>query len=294
MEFIPGRTLLEVMIRRGHQPFPVAQVVEWGISICEVLEAMHNHRPPLIHRDVKPDNVMLLDQQNTIKMIDFGAARPMTSYDLRVKTGSFVCTQCSRINPPEADFCYHDGSPLGRGAGRALDSEASSFTKVGSKGYTPREQFDGKPEPRSDLYALAATLYFLVSGKEPAEFDLARVIQTLLNERPSSLLPEDRWFYEILRINTAPDPANRYASAQEIREHLQARTVRLPTIPPEPLLGPIPPTILEVIEALHNACVCVPVSWWEICEKAERTTEAGFPIPEACRAKVEEARRRND
>src|ERR1043165_838644 len=85
MEFIPGRTLLEVMIRRGHQQFPVAQVVEWGISICEVLEAMHNHRPPLIHRDVKPDNVMLLDQQNTIKMIDFGAARPMTSYDLRVK-----------------------------------------------------------------------------------------------------------------------------------------------------------------------------------------------------------------
>src|SRR5476649_1781937 len=76
MEFIRGKDLLDIMEANGNKPFPIPLVVEWGKAICDVLETMHTQSPPLIHRDLKPDNIMLLEDQRSIKMIDFGTARP--------------------------------------------------------------------------------------------------------------------------------------------------------------------------------------------------------------------------
>src|SRR5581483_2285267 len=77
MEFIRGKDLLDLMESNGNKPFPIPQVVEWGKNVCDVLMHMHTQSPPLIHRDLKPDNIMLLEDQRSIKMIDFGTARDL-------------------------------------------------------------------------------------------------------------------------------------------------------------------------------------------------------------------------
>src|SRR5262249_56185602 len=68
LEFIRGQDLLKLMEANGNKPFPIDQVIDWGKSICDVLTHMHGQSPPLIHRDLKPDNIMLLEDLRSIKM----------------------------------------------------------------------------------------------------------------------------------------------------------------------------------------------------------------------------------
>ena len=89
---------------------------------------MHRMKPALIHRDMKPENIMLLPDGVTIRLIDFGTAREM---------------------------------------GHGARQRSVAKTKVFTEGYAPQEQVAGKPEPRSDLFALAGTLYHLAAGKAP-------------------------------------------------------------------------------------------------------------------------------
>ena len=108
-------------------------------------------------------------------------------------------------------------------------------TRVYTEGYAPPEQIVGKPEPRSDLFALAGTLYHLVTGKAPEGFYTARNWKTQL-ERPGSPIPaEHRWFFELIKINLAEDVNDRYFSARRSRRDLEQRQVtqgdRLPEVP---------------------------------------------------------------
>ena len=85
MDFIQGRTLEQVL---HSAPGFLAEdaVVGWAIQLCEVLAYLHNRRPPIIFRDLKPANIML-DIEGRIKLIDFGIARlfqPGKSKDTRV------------------------------------------------------------------------------------------------------------------------------------------------------------------------------------------------------------------
>src|SRR5258708_33610782 len=115
---------------------------------------MHTQSPPLVHRDLKPDNVMLLDDRRTIKMIDFGTARDL---------------------------------------GRTHKERVAAKTKVYTEGYAPPEQIIGKPEPRSDLFALAGTMYHLATGKSPEGFYTARELETQLADKASPLPAQYRW-----------------------------------------------------------------------------------------------------
>ncbi len=73
MEFIEGQNLEQVLEERK-QPFPPEQVVEWGLQICDVLAALHNHQPPVIFRDMKPGN-LILRPDGRLMLIDFGIAK---------------------------------------------------------------------------------------------------------------------------------------------------------------------------------------------------------------------------
>jgi serine/threonine-protein kinase len=99
------------------------------------------------------------------------------------------------------------------------------MTVVFTQGYAPPEQMVGRAEPRSDLFSLAATLYHLATGKEPNGCDTADEIRALLNDPAAPILPQDRWFFELLRINLAADPNDRYYSAAEFRADLERRCV---------------------------------------------------------------------
>jgi serine/threonine protein kinase len=185
MEFIPGKDLLKLMEGNNNQPFPIAQVIEWSMMICEVLGHMHTQTPPLVHRDLKPENIMLLGDGKSIKMIDFGTARDL---------------------------------------GKTVKEQMKAKTRVYTEGYAPPEQIVGKPEPRSDLFALAGTMYHLITGKAPEGFYTAREIEAKLAE--SNGVPADqRWLYELIRINLAEDVHERYHSAKEIKSDLGKKQV---------------------------------------------------------------------
>ncbi len=181
MEFIRGKDLLDLMEQNNNKPFPVPLVVEWAKSICDVLAHMHSQSPPLIHRDLKPDNIMLLEDQKSIKMIDFGTARDL---------------------------------------GKTVKERMAGKTRVYTEGYAPPEQIVGKPEARSDLFALAATLYHLVTGKAPEGFYTAKELDDKLKDPNSDLPAQHRWFFELLKINLAEDINERYFSAKEIKKDL--------------------------------------------------------------------------
>jgi serine/threonine protein kinase len=74
MEFVDGLTL-EKMLEGRAEPFPEEQVLAWGEQLCDVLEYLHNQKPQIIYRDIKPANVMVLNGTDTVKLIDFGIAR---------------------------------------------------------------------------------------------------------------------------------------------------------------------------------------------------------------------------
>nr|HID13994.1 zinc-ribbon domain-containing protein [Anaerolineae bacterium] len=74
MEFIEGRTLQDLLEGRT-EPFPEEQVLAWAEQLCDVLSFLHSQKPKIIYRDVKPANVMVVDDSDEIKLIDFGIAR---------------------------------------------------------------------------------------------------------------------------------------------------------------------------------------------------------------------------
>jgi len=226
MELIKGQDLLKIMDNNGNRPFSIDQVIDWGRSICDVLVHLHSQSPSVVHRDLKPDNIMLLDDRSAIKLIDFGTARDL---------------------------------------GRTQRTRMAAKTRVYTEGYAPPEQIIGKPEPRSDLFALAGTLYHLATGKPPEGSYTARELEKQLNSDPSSSnndaldIPEDqRWFYQLIQINLAEDANERYFSAREFKADLEHRQITTEVMCPkcqtsnkvrepyclkcaEPLTDPTPP-----------------------------------------------------
>lgn len=186
LEFIRGQDLLKLMEGNNNKPFALAEVIEWSTNICDVLQHMHTQVPPLVHRDLKPDNIMLLEDRRSIKMIDFGTARDL---------------------------------------GRTVKEKMAAKTRVYTEGYAPPEQIVGKPEARSDLFALAGTMYHLVTGKAPEGFYTARELETQLSDPNCSIPSDQRWFFELIKINLSEDVNERYFSAREIRTDLQMRRV---------------------------------------------------------------------
>jgi len=79
MDYIPGESLDKVLKKRGK--LPQSKVIEWGIQLCKVLYYLHSQNPPIIYRDMKPANVMLLPENKGIKLIDFGTAREFKEYN---------------------------------------------------------------------------------------------------------------------------------------------------------------------------------------------------------------------
>lgn len=74
MDFIEGQTLEEYLEQIGGGPLLVDQVIKWAEQLCDVLNYLHTHQPPIVFRDLKPANVMI-SESGHIFLIDFGIAR---------------------------------------------------------------------------------------------------------------------------------------------------------------------------------------------------------------------------
>jgi serine/threonine protein kinase len=74
MEYLEGKTLLQILSENDARPIPVAQVVAYALQLCDVLAYLHQQDPPIIFRDLKPSNVIVTESGH-IYLIDFGIAR---------------------------------------------------------------------------------------------------------------------------------------------------------------------------------------------------------------------------
>ncbi|MDW7991847.1 MAG: serine/threonine-protein kinase [Anaerolineae bacterium] len=74
MEFVAGRTL-EAMLEEQLEPFPEDRVLVWAAQLCDVLAYLHSQTPKIIYRDLKPGNVMVLEETDQVKLLDMGIAR---------------------------------------------------------------------------------------------------------------------------------------------------------------------------------------------------------------------------
>lgn len=179
-DFIQGVALQDIIEQQG--PAAEQDVVRWGIDLCDALIYIHSQQPPVVHRDIKPDNVIITPEGSAV-LVDFGIAR------------------------------LHS---VGR----------HDTMKMGTWGYLPPEQKAGRTEPRSDLYALGATLYFALTGNDP---QLLNIFDINLQWRKGVSFPPARDanpqvsadMEEILAQSTRVLVEERYPSARAMLDDLR-------------------------------------------------------------------------
>jgi eukaryotic-like serine/threonine-protein kinase len=224
MQYVPGRSLDRV-IAQG--PANVPLVLSVGIQIADGLSAAH--QIGIYHRDLKPANVMLTDG-GLVKILDFGLAR--------------------RKNPDEAEF--DPAQPTRRKQGVVARTYS---VRGGTLAYMAPEQFvTGQSSVQSDLFAFGVILYELVSGRHPfvrpdaEELQGVRAIQFADPPALTTCCPEtpDELSSVIDRC-LKKNPADRYASAAEVREALKTimRTKQFETGMPFELPANVPPAERE-------------------------------------------------
>lgn len=197
MEFLEGETLAD-RLRKG--PLPLDQVLKIGMQICEGLEKAH--RMGVVHRDLKPGNIMLT--KSGAKLMDLGLA----------KSGAAVTPASSRLtitsNTPTM------AEPL-----------TQRGTVVGTFQYMSPEQLEGQEaDARSDIFSLGAVLYEACTGKRAFEGKTtASTIAAVLAADPapiSSIQPMTPPVLDsVVRTCLSKDPDDRFQSIHDLKLQLK-------------------------------------------------------------------------
>jgi serine/threonine protein kinase/dipeptidyl aminopeptidase/acylaminoacyl peptidase len=191
MEFVEGDTLSQRLIAG---PLPLDLTLRYSIQIADALD--HAHRRGIIHRDLKPANIMVT--RSSVKLLDFGLAK------LTADSGG---TEAARATPT-----------------KTLTGEG---TILGTLHYMAPEQLEGRPvDARTDLFALGAVLYEMLSGRQAFEGESqASVIAAILRAEPPALqllqpltpAALDR----LVRKCLSKDPDHRWQTARDVMSELQ-------------------------------------------------------------------------
>ena len=124
MQLIEGQNLLDLSNMRG-RPCSEQELLRWLLPVMDVLQELHSRHPAVIHRDIKPGNIILTPDERAV-LVDFGLTR------------------------------LYDPS-----------SNSQTLVRAVTEGFSPVEQYIGKTTPQSDIYAMAATVYFLLTLTAP-------------------------------------------------------------------------------------------------------------------------------
>jgi len=187
MEFIAGQDLDDLMQKHKERGefFQESVILGWAIQLCEALHYLHSQSTPIIHRDIKPANI-LLTPEGALKLVDLGIAKV---YDPADPT-----------------------NPTTKGA-RAV-----------TPGYSPLEQYgQARTDARTDVYALGATLYTLLTYQVPPEAP-DRVGQSSSMPAPRQLNPDiSRQLEGVILEAMATHAQHRYSSMDEMKNALMGR-----------------------------------------------------------------------
>ncbi|MBD2336825.1 serine/threonine protein kinase [Calothrix sp. FACHB-156] len=203
-ELIEGQTLTAKLQQQGL--LSESSVREILVNLLPVLEYIHSKR--IIHRDIKPDNIILRYRDNKPVLIDFGAVRETM--------GTVLNSQ---------------GNP-------------TSSIVIGTPGYMPSEQAMGRPVFSSDLYSLGMTAIYLLTGKQPQELETdPRTGEIIWSHHALSVSPT---FAGVIDKAIAYHPRDRFTTAREMLQALQigANTFppTTPYVPPTVANTPAAPT----------------------------------------------------
>jgi eukaryotic-like serine/threonine-protein kinase len=220
MEYLEGETLAD---RLSNGPLPIELVLRYGIEICDGLERAH--RNSVVHRDLKPGNIMLT--KAGAKLMDFGLAK-------------------SLVAPPAVSpsLTATLSTPMGS---HPLTAQG---TVVGTFQYMSPEQVEGKDaDARSDIFAFGAVLYEMAAGKRAFEGKTAASAMAAVLERDpapiSTVQPAvppalDR----LVKTCLAKDPDDRWQTAHDVKLQLKqiaesgsqaSAQAALPTTTPTPV-----------------------------------------------------------
>ena len=100
MELLQGKSLKAYIQEKG--ALPIMQAVRFATQACDALAHAHNHQPPIIHRDIKSENMMVADDQS-IKIMDFGIAH-MKEPEQENEDGQKVFGSAEYISPEQVRF----------------------------------------------------------------------------------------------------------------------------------------------------------------------------------------------
>jgi eukaryotic-like serine/threonine-protein kinase len=209
MEFLQGESLAE-RLRKG--PLPPEQVLTIAIEIADALEKAH--RAGVVHRDLKPGNVMLT--KSGAKLLDFGLAKPLGATVASGSGGSgsasvFAAALTQTMPSPSP------ASPL-----------STAGAVIGTVQYMSPEQIQGiEADARSDIFSFGVMLFEMVTGKRTFEAKTqAGIVGQILAVDPpsvSTLRPQtppglDR----VIRLCLDKDPDERIQTAHDLKLQLQA------------------------------------------------------------------------
>lgn len=265
MDLLQGRTLADILDESGR--IGVKRCLRIFIQICDALSHAHSHN--ILHRDIKPGNIMVVDTANEVdvaKIFDFGFAKFLEKPGRRVQ----ALTQVGDVL----------GTPLymspEQSAGKALDS-------------------------RSDIYSVGCVMYEALTGRAPLIGEnVLDTMQKQINEKPLSLdtarpdlfIPEP--ITTILFKTLEKDPGARYQSMCDLRRDLEVAAMglsgkavgegnypglsKLKDFPTEREFTPDQSTVNLVVALLTLAVVSIAVIWY-MHRSAEQSAAVHMPAP---------------
>ncbi|MDX1492563.1 MAG: serine/threonine-protein kinase [Longimicrobiales bacterium] len=196
MEFVEGRSLADALAEEG--PFSVDRTVEIALQVCDALMAAHEGPEPVVHRDLKLENLMLTRDRSgdeMVKVLDFGIAKI---------------------------------------AERDADSRLTTVGTLGTPGYAAPEQLRAEAvDGRTDLFAFGVILYALLTGRDPWLGNLAhepthQIYELMVATDRAEVRPMGEAgarippaMVNIVMKLLRRDPDQRFQSARELRDALQ-------------------------------------------------------------------------
>lgn len=181
MDYVDGEDL-DSRLQRTNAPLEEVLVLDWADQVLDALSYLHNQQPmPIIHRDIKPANLRL-DTRNRIKLVDFGLVKLFDANNPHTKV---------------------------------------ELRGLGTPAYAPLEQFagsDSHTDARSDIYALGATMYHMLTHVAPPNVH-ERLLNPEVLTAPNAVNPKisDKVQRIVLKA-MGIHPTERYQSADEMRK----------------------------------------------------------------------------
>ena len=189
LEYLPGGDLAALS---RNNPLPIERALSYLEQVCSGLA--HAHKCGVIHRDIKPQNLLLTDDKETVKIADFGVARLESTEGAITRVGTNI-------------YSAPEHNPL-----------------MQTDQLDPASLVSGRPQltPAADIYSLAKTTYTLLAGEPPRRFS-----QHSITELPKSL-SEHYWIRPVLSVierATQARAEDRYQTVQEFWEEFSDATL---------------------------------------------------------------------